>query len=148
MEFQRVFLALAVCAFAVSCRSQDAMDKIAASHIEGNAPKSEVFDRYLKRDLKSYFCAQGKDCVIEYELLRDSPTQTGIAYPKYYVWVKYSKKNTTTSEGAVRVAAREQTEFDVTDFLSREEILASPSRVTTIFPAALADKIVKKARDK
>ena len=146
MELKRVSLALALFAFATGCRSQDAMGTIAASHIDANVPRSKLFDESLKRNLNSYFCPEAKDCQVEYQLLRDGPTQTGIAYPKYYLWVKCSKLKSRTAEGAVRVAAREQTEFDVTHFLSREEILDSPSRVASIFPAPLVEKIVKKAR--
>jgi hypothetical protein len=87
----------------------------------GERAKGTLFNEYLKRDLKGYFCAESKVCEVEYELLRDGPTQTGISYPKYYVWVRCFRKN-TLREGAARVAAVEQTRFDVTNFLSRDEI--------------------------
>jgi hypothetical protein len=133
-------LLLCVLCTTLACRSQ-----IADSHIEANVPKSARFDEYLKRDLKGYFCAESKDCAVEYELLREGPTQTGISYPKYYLWATCFRKSTVEREGAVRVAAVEQKRFDVTDFLSREDIGKSPERVGLVFPAALADKIVQKA---
>jgi hypothetical protein len=127
----------------LTCRSQ-----IADSHIEANVPKGALFNEYLNRDLNSYFCVASKGCVVEYELLRDGPTQTGISYPKYYLWVRCSTKNAVDREGAVRVAAIEQKRFDVTNFLSRDEISKSPEQVASVFPAALVDKIVQRARRK
>ena len=127
----------------LACRSQ-----ITDSHTEANVPKGTLFNEYFNRDLKGYFCVESKDCTVEYELLRDGPTQTGISYPKYYLWVRCSKKNTMDQEGAVRVAAIEQKRFDVTNFLSGDEISKSPEQVALVFPAALVDKIVQKARGK
>jgi hypothetical protein len=63
-------------------------DPIGESQIEGNVPPPEVFDTYMQRDLGTYLCAGAKDCRVAYFLLRDGPTQTGIAYPKYYLWAK------------------------------------------------------------
>src|SRR5262249_44835066 len=128
MKRGAVLLFLLCCALAVGCRSQNVMNDIAQSHIEANVPKGKSFDEYLKRDLKTYFCGEAIDCRVEYELLRDEPTQTGIAYPKYYLWAKCFKGNTITAEGAVRVAAVEQKKFDITNFLSREQISTSPSQ--------------------
>jgi hypothetical protein len=127
----------------LACRSQ-----IADSHIEANVPKGALFDEYLKRDLKGYFCPENKDCAVEYELLRDGPTQTGISYPKYYLWARCVRKNAVEREGAVRVAAIEQKRFDVTNFLSRDDISKSPEQVALVFPSALVDKIVQKAHGK
>jgi hypothetical protein len=139
-------LACLMCfALSVGCRSQNVMSDIAKSHIEANVPKGKLFDEYLSRDLKNYFCAEVQNCRVEYEFLRDGPTQTGIAYPKYYLWAKCFKGSAIAAEGAVRVAAVEQKNFDVTNFLSREEISESPSQVASIFPAPLVDKIVQRA---
>jgi len=124
------------------------MSDIAKSHIDANVPKGKQFDEYLQRDLKSYFCEASTDCKVEYELLREGPTQTGISYPKFYLWARCLKRKVVASEGAVRVAAIDQKRFDVTQFLSREEILVSPSQVGSIFPAALVDKIVQRAKGK
>jgi hypothetical protein len=142
-------LPLLLClAFVACCRSQNPLDPIAKSHIEGNVPKGESFDEYLKRDLNSYFCGAAKDCRVEYEFLRDGPTQTGIAYPKYYLWARCLKGGTVATEGAVRLAAVEQKGFDITHFLARDQIAASPEKVASIFPVPLVDKIVEKARSR
>jgi hypothetical protein len=127
----------------LACRSQ-----LADSHIEANVPKGAPFEEYLKRDLKGYFCAESKDCTVEYELLREGPTQTGISYPKYYLWAKCLRKDIVEREGAVRVAAIEQKRFEVTNFLSRDDISKSPERVGSVFPAPLVDKVIQKAHAK
>ena len=115
------------------CKAQTSMDEVAKSHIEANVPKGKRFDEYLKRDLRAYFCKDEKECSVEYELLRDGPTQTGIAYPKYYLWVKVVAGQKLTSEGAVRVAAIEQRTFDITHFLSRRDIVESQPQYETSF---------------
>ena len=118
---------------------------IADSHIEGNVPKGKAFDGYLRRDLISYF-GKTDNCRVEYEFLRNGPTQTGIAYPKYYLWVRCFTGGKLTAEGAVRVAAVDQSAFDVTNFVSAKEIVTSPNETAGVFPSALLDKIGKKAR--
>jgi len=140
-------LVLSLCsASLLGCHSrQDALTAVAESHIEANIPPQELVDQLLARDLKNYFCRDGKDCKIEYEFLRDGPTQSGTSYPKYYLWVKTIKGNTVAEEGAVRVAAVERKGFEVTHFLSREQISQSPSQVASVFPTALVDKINQKA---
>ena len=130
----------------LGCHSpDDALTAVAESHIEANIPSRKLFDELLARDLKNYFCRDSKGCKVEYEFLRDGPTQSGISYPKYYLWVKTIKENTVAEEGAVRIAAVERKGFEVTDFLSREQISQSPSQVASVFPSALVDKINQKA---
>ncbi len=128
------------------CRAQDPMTAIANSHIEANAPKGELFDKYLKRDLTSYFCKGQDDCRVEYEYLRQGATQSGVSYPKYYVWTRCFTKGHLKTEGAVRVAAIDQQYFEITNYLSAKEITDSPDTVGGVFPAALVDKIVQKAK--
>jgi hypothetical protein len=127
------------------CRAQNPGNSIAESHIEGNVPASQNFDTYMKRDLASSLCEGASDCRVEYSLLRDGPTQTGIAYPKFYVWVICYQQDRVLKQGAVRVAAVDKQGFHVTDFLSREQILESPQQVGSIFPAPLVSKIIQRA---
>jgi hypothetical protein len=135
-----ISIAIATLCFVVGCT-----DPIANSHTEANVPQGKAFDEYLSRDLTSYFCTN-KDCRVEYEFLREGPTQTGIAYPKYYLWVRCFTAGKLTSEGAVRIAAVDQATFDVTHFISAKDIVASPDEVERVFPAALLDKIGRRAR--
>jgi hypothetical protein len=143
VDMRTCALMLCLLCTVVACSSQ-----LADSHIEGNVPRGAFFDEYLKRDLKNYFCGESKDCIVTYELLRDGPTQTGISYPKYYLWARCLRKNTVEREGVVRVAAIEKKRFDVTNFLSRDDISKSPEQVGSVFPAALLDKIIRKAHEK
>jgi len=114
------------------------------SHTQGNVPKQ--FDKLLKRDLITYFQEIYKENVtVEYELLRDIPTQVGVALPKYYIWVKIygqiSGQKTLLDEGAVKVAAVEKTHFTVLNYLAIADLKKSPERINQVFPLALGDKI-------
>ncbi len=131
--------------FAPHVFSHLVLSQVAQSHIDGNIPKGKLFDEYLKRDLTAYFCEGSENCSVAYELLRDAPTQSGIAYPKYYAWIKVTRGQKVESEGPVRVAAVDQKQFDVREFVTREEIIRNPSVLADIFPAAIIDKIKKKA---
>ena len=70
------------------------------SHIQGNVPVE--FDQVLKRDLTTYFQELNKDVVtVQYELLRNTPSQVGVGSPKYYIWVKIYGQKGMIDEGAV-----------------------------------------------
>jgi hypothetical protein len=127
------------------CKAQNSGTSLADSHIEGNVPASQNFDTYMKRDLASFLCEGAQNCRVEYGLLREGPTQTGIAYPKFYVWVVRFQQDKVLTQGAARVAAIDKQPFHVTDFLSREQILESPQQVGSIFPAPLVSKILQRA---
>ena len=120
---------------------------VQGSHIKVNTPNvPEQFDKLLKRDRTSYLQDIYKENVtVEYELLRDIPTQVGVALPKYYIWVKtygqISGQKTLLDEGAVKVAAVEQTHFTVLNYLAIADLKKSPERINQVFPLALGDKI-------
>jgi hypothetical protein len=146
MRLERLTLGALLLGVSCGCPAQDPMTSLANSHVEANAPKGDSFDEFLKRDLTSYFCRYAKDCRVEYEYLRQGATQSGVAYPKYYLWIRCFEKGKLITEGAARVAAVDQKSFDVTNFLPADEIAATPEIVGNIFPAALVDKIVQKAK--
>ncbi len=112
----------------------------AASQIERNGP-SEDFHLILRRDLAKYFSADYPGAEIEYTMLRDAPTQSGVSFPKYYVWVKAGSGGATQAEGAVRLAAIDNDRFEVTDFVPRKRIIENPQILEQIFPPALVPKI-------
>lgn len=119
---------------------------VAESHIQANVTPQSSFDSILKRDLLSYFIAKGVSAPkVEYVLLRDGPTQTGIAFPKFYAWVRISSGNKLVDEGAARLSAMNRTQFEVTHFLPRNQIVAAPTDAGKIFPAPLVAAIVQKA---
>jgi len=130
--------------FSVSVFAQSSPADVQASHIEANVPARESFEAFLRRDLLAYFHAPGTGS-LEYKLLRDGPTQSGVAYPKYYLWVTVRSGSSLLNEGAVRVAAIGRKRFEVTNFLSRGTIRATPSEVGVVFPAALVPSVLSLA---
>src|ERR1043166_5303751 len=104
-------------------------------------PDPASFRPILIRDLTKYFVSQyGKDSAVDYQLFRDGPTVTGIAYSKYYLWATVSEADKTRVEGAARVAAI-QKHFEVTDFIFREVINNRPELLERAFPKALISAI-------
>jgi len=129
------------------CYAQSPIDSIAESHINANVPDSGDFGSVMKRDLEAYFRKRIKmPAKVTYELLRDGPTQTGIAYPKFYVWVKIKTGEKPIDEGAVQLAAIGKKYFDVTDFLSITEIKSNPEAIYKVFPRPVCDKILAKLK--
>lgn len=119
-----------------------ALDSIAESHIEANVPNEKDFGAFLKRDLAAYFKETfSKDVLVECELLRNAPTQSGVAFPKFYAWVKVKEKDRLIEEGAVRLAAIEKKRFEITDYLKRAAIEADIDEVYNVFPKQVGDKI-------
>lgn len=121
-------------------------DELRGSHIAANVPAAADFERLLRRDLTAYFTTRGiESAEITYQLLRKVPTQSGVAYPKFYIWVEVFAAGAPKTSGAVRLAAIDQEKFEVTDFVPRESILATPDRLDAIFPAALIASIKERA---
>jgi hypothetical protein len=127
-------------------QAEEITRQIQQSHIDGNVPAASDFDTFLKRDLTVYFSLPGKPApTVEYELLRDGPTQTGIAYPKFYVWVRVTLEGQPVREGAVRLAAIEKTHFEITHFIASSEIVSNPSQLDAVFPPPVVVAILEKA---
>ncbi|KQV50348.1 hypothetical protein ASC95_13275 [Pelomonas sp. Root1217] len=78
-------------------------------------------------------------------MLRDEPTQSGVAYPKYYAWVRYKVGVMKQQQGAVRLAAIDKLRFEVTDFLSAAVIKADSQAVERVFPRPLVPMILARA---
>ncbi len=120
---------------------------IPESHIEGNVPDESVFNQYFLRDLTTYFKQKvGKEVSVRYELLRDGPSQSGLAYPKYYAWVTVVSlsDNSVIQLGAVYIAAINKEYFQVDDFISKKEIEENPDTLNQIFPLDVIVKIKQK----
>jgi hypothetical protein len=133
-------LLMLLCCSTLMCQSLG--ESIADSHIRANVPDEKHFDKFLKRDLERYFKdMERKPVTVQYELLRNGPTQTGIAYPKFYAWVTIRHHEGLVDEGAVRLAAVEKKRFDITDYISRADTERSPGTLDRIFPRPVADKI-------
>jgi hypothetical protein len=137
--FLAAILPVSPCAFAQ-------IPGVAESHIAGNVPDAKDFRPFLIRDLAAHLKpALGDAVTVDYDLLRDTPTQTGIAYPKFYVWVTATKPDKSIVDGAARVAAIDKKGFQVTTFIPRADIVAHPEALASIFPQLLLDKIRAKA---
>jgi hypothetical protein len=114
---------------------------ISRSHIDANVPAAEDFDKLLLRDLAGSFAATFKDLPIHYEMLRDGPTQSGVAYPKFYLWVTIGDGKSPQQRGAVRVAAIEKKRFEVSDFFSEDAVKKDPTGIHRVFPAPVCERI-------
>ena len=141
-QFVAMMLLLLGNSQAIGCQAAMVQDSVSESHIKANVPEPSAFDNILRRHLESYFADARADPVrIVYELLRDGPTQVGVALPKYYLWVQIFDGGRLLEEGAARVAAIEQTQFEVTHYVPRAEILRRPGDLERTFPKPVADKI-------
>jgi hypothetical protein len=120
----------------------------AFGHVEANVPEESQFTSLLTKDLNAYFeTASTKPVSVKFELLRKVATQSGVAYPKFYAWVKVYAEGKLLKQGAVRLAAIDQTSFDVTNFLTAQAIQADPTKIESIFPAALCPRILELAKE-
>jgi hypothetical protein len=123
-------------------KAEEIIREVQQSHIDGNVPPEADFDRLLRRDLVAYFASSdGPQPEVSYELLRKGPTQTGIAYPKFYAWVSIRREGHATREGAVRLAAIDRQRFEIMQFVDQSEIRRDPSGLDQVFPPAVAATI-------
>ena len=144
MNYRLALLLASAFLACASCHAQ--IPGVAESHIAANVPSTNDFRPFLIRDLRAYLKPMhGDKLSLDYELLRVGPTQSGIAYPKFYLWLRATNAEKTVIEGAVRVAALEKKRFDVTDFVPRADMVSHPDALDRIFPQALIEKILIKA---
>jgi hypothetical protein len=126
--------------------AQPSHESIAESHIRANVPEAADFDNFRLRDLEAYFTKQtGQAFQVKFELLREGPTQTGVAYPKFYLWVRLTNMNKAVQEGAVRVSAIEKKRFEVTNYMSASEIKKIPTQYTGYSLALSVTKSYRKS---
>ncbi len=141
-----VILAIVVPLLAHLTMGIGGIESISNSHIRGHVPTAKKFHRYLQRDLDSYFKKKfNSQAKTQYQLLRNMPTQVGVALPKYYLWVEIRFNSDSKKEGAVGIAAFQKSRFEVLYFLSKSEIKSSPDKVSKYFPAVLVGKILQLA---
>lgn len=127
--------------------AEQTMRDIAESHIQGNVPGEKDFGVFLERDLAAYFKQRaGKQVTVDYEMLRDGPTQTGIGYPKFFAWVKVREDDRILEEGAVVLAAMDRKTFSVNDYHEASSIRKSPQTVRDSFPPPVAETILNRVK--
>lgn len=137
---------IALCALALSICAQ-AQPSVQQSHVEANVPDAGNFNSLLKRDIISFLKANdpGFTELVQVELLRNAPTQSGAAYPKFYAWVKYRTGAARTHQGAARLAAMDKVKFEVTNFVPASEAQSDRASVEKVFPSALVPLIMLRA---
>ena len=121
---------------------QKMFQDIQMSHLDANIPDQAQFDKLLKRDLEKYFLNKFGEVAVKWEFLREGPTQSGVAYPKYYLWTTIYADDKLLEEGVVRVAAMEKTRFEITDFVNINKIKNNVKDLYTIFPKSVCEKII------
>ena len=143
----RLALPLLICTLLLASCVDQTTRKIQTSHIEGNAPKAADFELMLQRDLTSYFeTIHGEEVAVQYEFLRQGPTQSGVSYPKYYLWAKVTRAGSVIDEGAIRCAAVETTHFEVTDFITKTSLQKDLTQAASVFPAGVCERISEKIK--
>jgi hypothetical protein len=127
---------------------EEVVRAIGQSHIDANVPDRKDFDAILKRDITAYMTDKGdKEITVTVELLRDVPTQAGVALPKFYIWIeKRDAKGAVMEEAAARIAAINRDHFDVVQYYNKSRILKEPDLVSKVFPADVYEKILVKVK--
>jgi hypothetical protein len=130
------------------CTKTAPLDEIARSQVDANVPSQTEFRAVMLRGLRAGLEATyGTIAGLDYELLRQVPTQVGIGYPKFYVWLRFDRPGSVAVAGAARVAAIDREHFELTHFLSAVDIVRTPESAAQIFPAALLQKIGDRATE-
>ena len=125
----------------------DVIARLQKSHIDGNVPAASDFDRFLRHDVSAYLVRSGsKPSALAIDLLRDGATQSGVSYPKYYLWIHATTSQGVVVEGAMRVAAVERTHFDILEFVTKAAIRDGTAELAGTFPAQLIPSIEARAR--
>jgi hypothetical protein len=102
----------------------------------------------FERDLTKYFFGETPaGAKVDYELLRQGPTQVGVAYPEYYIWIKASKNKNIITEGSARLQQTDRAQFLITDYINLQTIRENPSALEKVFPKALIQNILTRAEN-
>ena len=137
-----------VSAATASAQNDDPMATLRQGHIDANVPDQKDFDRILNRDITKYVTDKAdKDITVKVELLRDVPSQSGVALPKYYIWIeKRNAKGVLMEEAAARIAAINRDHFDVVQYYDRKRLETETDLVSKVFPQDVYAKIVAKLK--
>jgi hypothetical protein len=152
MNFIRTFFialcVLTVMAVPACAQGSDPMAELQKSHIDANVPDQKDFDRILNRDITKYVIdPKDKDITVKIELLRDGPSQSGVALPKYYIWIeKRNAKGELMEEAAARIAAVNRDHFDVVQYYDRKRLETEQELVSKVFPDDAFQKILAKLK--
>jgi hypothetical protein len=140
---------LLILLFSVFCEKK-VIEKIPKSHVSANVPPDSSFLQLLNRDVSLFMTNRySRTTSVTVEFLRQAATQSGVAYPKFYLWVIVtdSTMHNVLGQGAIRVAAIEKELFRITDYLTKEDITQSPDSIYLIFPKPVCEKINLKIKE-
>jgi hypothetical protein len=114
-------------------------------YTDENVPSPGDFDRILKHDLTEYVTDKNdKDVSVTYEMLRDGPTQSGVALPKFYIWIeKHAADGSVMEQAAARIAAVKKEHFDIIQYYNTDQIRQDPTKLK-VFPDEVQAKIRQK----
>ena len=62
--------------------------------------------------------------------------------------MKVLANSNKVSEGAVRLAAVDQQRFDVTSYMTAQQIRENPGQLAAVFPKALVPEIIQRSESK
>jgi hypothetical protein len=120
------------------------------NQVEGNVPDENEFDLLLTQSLDDFFTAmEHKPTLVHFDLLRKIPSQVGVAWPKYYAWIRATdrKSGRLVHIGAVSVSAINKEGFDVNYFYSAGQIAKEPRSIDERFTQNLRPVIIEKAKN-
>ena len=151
MTKKLLFVFIFLCTFsAATARAQNdgPMAALRQGHIDANVPDQKDFDRILNRDITKYVTDKAdKDITVKVELLRDGPSQSGVALPKYYIWIeKRNSKGVLMEEAAARIAAINRDHFDVVQYYDRKRLETETDLVSKVFPDDVYTRILAKLK--
>ena len=110
-------------------------NRMGAQNNQNSVVLSEISQSFSNSVHRYFQREHGKDDLrVETDLLRAGGTETGIAFPKYYAWVRVFDHQEFVQEGAIRVARVEENLYEVTHFVSVDKIRENPQETFQIFP--------------
>jgi hypothetical protein len=120
------------------------ISSIRESHVNANVSDGAQFSAILSTGLRRYFSNKfAGEIDVRYQMLRNQPTQAGVAFPKFYAWVTVASlpSGAKMAEGAVRLSAENKSSISVTDFVPAHDIKGHSDDLKRIFPSDVIDKI-------
>ena len=119
------------------------VQSLADSHIQGNVPADKDFLPFLQRDLNVHFGGQaGTPAVQRVEMLREGPTQSGVSYPHFYLWVMLLDGR----EAVVAVDAIDKKRFQVDQVFFAAEIATNQEVMNGKLPPPVAASALKRLK--
>jgi hypothetical protein len=116
--------------------------------LEG-VPDNKTFGPLLIHVLTSCFeDDRFKDLQFKYTFLADHPFQSGIAFPKYYLWVEKYDGSHPIGRGVIEVAAIDQTRLGVVEFVSKKDLATDLEWIKRHYPPEVCKSILQKIEAK